>query len=274
MAIISDENARPLEAAFREIVSLTRSLLAFQADLGWQGADIAPTLLQPHVAAPPVPAQKVTASPLPNVPMAQTFPRALKEVLPAVGAPASLPGLQQDIASCKRCGLASSRTHALLGRGPSNARVMFIAGAPNRDEDLQGEIGVGDVGALFDRMLKAIGLTRSDIYLVPALRCRPPKDRPFSAEEALTCQSLLSRQIAAIQPKILVLLGEAASLAVLGPESHFSSLCGTWQQAFGLPTLVTYAPAHLLATPADKRAAWVDLQALQARLVSPQGTAT
>lgn len=170
-------------------------------------------------------------------------------------------GLIQQVQQCTLCDLHATRTQTVFGVGKRNATVMFIGEAPGAEEDKQGEPFVGRAGQLLNEMLRAIRLQRDDVYIANILKCRPPGNRDPKPEEAAQCVAYLQRQIALVQPKLLVALGRVAAqrllqtdvaLARLRLQRHQYSECN-------VPLIVTYHPAYLLRTPQDKRKAWEDL---------------
>ncbi len=174
--------------------------------------------------------------------------------------------LKAEVAACMKCGLCHKRTNTVFGVGDEKAKWLFIGEGPGRNEDARGEPFVGPAGKLLDNMLLALGLRRGDnAYIANIVKCRPTdptgKDRPPTAEEAAACLPYLLRQIALIQPTVIVALGKTAALALLGldPETPVSSLRGKLHRYAERPLVVTYHPAYLLRSPNEKRKAWADL---------------
>ncbi len=174
--------------------------------------------------------------------------------------------LEASIRACTRCGLCEGRTHAVPGVGDRNARWLFVGEGPGRTEDQQGEPFVGPAGKLLDNMLRALGLARGEAtYIANVVKCRPVgadgRDRPPSPDEIAACLPYLQRQIALIQPDIIVALGKVAALALLGlpQDGSLSSVRGKPASYAGRPLLPTFHPAYLLRKPADKALAWRDL---------------
>ncbi|MFJ3058770.1 uracil-DNA glycosylase family protein [Herbaspirillum sp. NPDC087042] len=176
------------------------------------------------------------------------------------------PALKQQVADCRRCGLCQGRKNTVFGVGDEKAKWLFIGEGPGRNEDMQGEPFVGPAGKLLDNMLAAMGVKRGDnAYIANIVKCRPTdengRDRPPSPQEVAACLPYLQRQIALIQPTVLVALGKTAALALLGldPSTPVSRLRGTVHRYQDLPLVVTYHPAYLLRTLNDKSKAWADL---------------
>ncbi len=174
--------------------------------------------------------------------------------------------LRQAVAGCTRCGLCRNRTKTVFGVGDEKAKWLFVGEGPGRNEDLQGEPFVGPAGKLLDNMLIAIGVRRGvNTYIANVVKCRPTdengRDRAPTPQEVAACMPYLQRQIALIQPTVIVALGKTAALALLGadPATPVSKLRGTVHQYAGHPLIVTYHPAYLLRNPVDKRKTWADL---------------
>ena len=176
--------------------------------------------------------------------------------------------LQASVAQCRACGLCKSRRNTVFGVGDRQAQWMVIGEAPGENEDLQGEPFVGQAGKLLDNMLKAIGLNRSvegakdgqaGVYIANTLKCRPPGNRNPEPVELQTCAPYLVRQVALVQPKIILAMGRFAVQSLLQTTEPIGKLRGRVHQYQGLPVVVTYHPAYLLRNPADKAKAWADL---------------
>ncbi|MDZ7663499.1 uracil-DNA glycosylase [Thiohalophilus sp.] len=169
--------------------------------------------------------------------------------------------LRQQVAVCQLCELHQSRTQTVFGVGNEQARWLIIGEAPGVDEDRQGEPFVGRAGKLLNAMLQAVGLSREQVYIANILKCRPPNNRDPRPEEAAACFPYLRRQIELIQPDLIIALGRVAAQRLLDCTTSLARLRGTVHrlEATGTPVVVTYHPAYLLRTPADKRKAWEDL---------------
>jgi uracil-DNA glycosylase len=138
---------------------------------------------------------------------------------------------------------------------------MIVGEAPGAEEDVSGLPFVGKAGQLLTRMLAAIGLSRSDVYIGNVLKCRPPANRPPAPDEIVACRPYLREQIELLRPELLLLLGNHATRAVLGTDRGITSLRGRIATSpEGWKTLPTYHPAYLLRTPGAKAEAWMDLK--------------
>ena len=172
----------------------------------------------------------------------------------------SWPELKQKVRDCTECKLRAGCTQTVFGVGDEKADWLFVGEGPGADEDVRGEPFVGKAGQLLDNMLLAIKLKRgNNVYIANIVKCRPPANRAPEAEEVATCLPYLQKQIALIQPKIIVALGKIAATALLGKNSTLGSLRGTLHDYQGTPLIVTYHPAYLLRSPSEKAKAWQDL---------------
>ena len=170
------------------------------------------------------------------------------------------PALQARVASCTACALHAKRNKTVFGVGDERAAWLFVGEGPGAEEDEQGEPFVGQAGKLLDNMLAAIDLKRgANVYIANIVKCRPPGNRNPQPDEAQACSSYLQRQIALIQPKLIVALGKVAAVNLLGRDASIASLRGQMHAYRGIPLIVTYHPAYLLRTLQDKAKAWQDL---------------
>jgi DNA polymerase len=179
--------------------------------------------------------------------------------------------LRERVATCTRCGLAATRTQTVFGVGNHAAEWLVVGEAPGAEEDLRGEPFVGRAGQLLNAMLRAIGLTREQVYIANMLKCRPPQNRDPLAGEVAECAPYLERQVALLKPKIVLVVGRIAAQNLLQttvPLGRLRQQVHTYGAA-RVPMVVTYHPAYLLRTPGDKRKAWDDLKF--AREVSARG---
>lgn len=198
----------------------------------------------------------------------ETFPvTALPSAAPGVPVVAKLSWneLAQQVANCQLCDLHATRKQAVFGVGNQQADWLIIGEAPGAEEDRQGEPFVGRAGQLLNAMLKAIGLAREQVYIANILKCRPPNNRDPLPEEAACCSPYLQRQIELIQPRLILALGRIAAQRLLQTNTSLARLRGQVHtlEATGTPVIVTYHPAYLLRSPAEKRKAWQDLQFAQ-----------
>ena len=188
---------------------------------------------------------------------------------PSVLAPASFDSLDAHrtaICECQKCPLGRTRNKFVYGVGNPNADLMFVGEAPGADEDRLGEPFVGRAGQLLDKIVAAMGLDRSKVYIANILKCRPPGNRDPLPEEIDLCIPYLKEQIRSIRPKLMVALGRIAAQALLDTKTPLGKLRGSWHEFETIPLLVTYHPAALLRFSQYKRDTWADMQIVMARL--------
>jgi DNA polymerase len=170
--------------------------------------------------------------------------------------------LRERVAGCTACDLCKTRTQTVFGVGNTRAEWLVIGEAPGAEEDRQGEPFVGRAGQLLNAMLLAIGLPRETVFIANVLKCRPPGNRDPKPEETARCLPFLHAQIALLEPKIILVVGRIAAQTLLQTDVPLARLRGKLHR-FGdanTPLVITYHPAYLLRTPADKRKAWEDLK--------------
>jgi uracil-DNA glycosylase family 4 len=174
--------------------------------------------------------------------------------------------LKTAVAGCTKCDLCRTRKKTVFGVGDEKAKWLFVGEGPGRNEDAQGEPFVGPAGKLLDNMLRAMGLKRGEnAYIANIVKCRPTdadgRDRPPALDEVAACMPYLDRQIDLIKPTIIVALGKTAALSLLklDPATPVTKLRNSIHRYANLPLVVTYHPAYLLRSPADKRKTWADL---------------
>jgi DNA polymerase len=222
----------------------------------------------------PAPAARQPAPPIAGAPV-RKFATAAPDV--AVGAArtaarnaASLVDLQKALEAFEGCGLKATAKNLCFYRGASQAPVMIIGEAPGRDEDIEGRPFVGRAGQLLDRMIAAAGWTETDVHITNIVYWRPPGNRPPTPQEAEVCRPFLERQIELVAPRVLLLMGGAASKQILRSDEGILKIRGRWQTLeFGnlkVPVIATLHPVYLLRTPIAKRQAWRDILAVNETL--------
>src|SRR5258706_7437892 len=186
---------------------------------------------------------------------------------------AALKLIREDLGDCTRCKLhQQGRKQIVFGVGNPRAELMFVGEGPGADEDAQGEPFVGRAGQLLNIMIAAMGLRREDVYIANVVKCRPPGNRTPERNECDTCGPFLMRQIAAIQPKVMVALGATAAKFLLGLNDSMANLRGRFYEisppgaAAPSKLAVSYHPAYLLRDPRQKAEAWKDLQMVMREL--------
>jgi uracil-DNA glycosylase len=170
--------------------------------------------------------------------------------------------------ACEKCRLAKTRTNVVYGVGNPNADLMFIGEAPGRDEDLKGEPFVGRAGQLLTDIIKAMKLTRDDVYIANVIKCRPPENRNPEADELEECRPFIRRQIEIIKPKVIVTLGKFALQSLMQRGYAITGARGQWLEYDGVKVMPTYHPAYLLRNPAAKKDVWADMKKVMAELSS------
>ena len=172
----------------------------------------------------------------------------------------TLEDVWRDIGDCTRCVLCSGRTQVVNTHGNSKARLMFVGEAPGADEDAQGKPFVGRAGQLLTKMIEAMGLKREEVIIGNVNRCRPPGNRQPTLEEAAICRPFLFREIAAIRPEVIVVMGNTALRNLLEVREGITRVRGRFQDFRGIKVMPTFHPAYLLRDPSKKRETWDDLK--------------
>jgi DNA polymerase len=184
---------------------------------------------------------------------------------PAGVAAMDWPALREAVAACRACRLCEGRRNTVFGVGNERAHLMVVGEAPGEQEDRQGEPFVGAAGQLLDRMLAAIGLARTpgtperQVFIANTLKCRPPGNRNPEPDEMVKCEPFLQRQLALVQPRVILAMGRFAVQALLRSTEPIGRLRGRVHAYEGVPLVVTYHPAYLLRNLPDKAKAWDDL---------------
>ena len=171
--------------------------------------------------------------------------------------------LRRDCAGCRGCSLAGTRRNLVFGVGNEQAEVMFIGEGPGEQEDLQGVPFVGPAGKLLDDMLEMIDLNRQKVYIANIVKCRPPRNRdPLNVEQE-ACRPWLNRQIALVNPKIIVCLGRIAAMSLIREDFRITREHGQWFDRDGRRLMATYHPSALLRDVDKRPEAFMDLRALR-----------
>jgi DNA polymerase len=179
----------------------------------------------------------------------------------------SLERIREDIGECTRCKLHTSRTHIVFGEGNADAELMFVGEGPGADEDATGRPFVGAAGKLLDKIIEAIGLARADVYIANVVKCRPPGNRKPEKDETGTCEQFLFRQIATIDPKVIVALGNTPLESLLNLKTGgITKARGQFYDYNGIKLMATFHPAYLLRDPTKKREVWEDMKKVRAEL--------
>lgn len=245
-----------------EIVQETRKLLSFQRSLG---IETYPTTaaLQSFLADDNRPTTNNTGGIAEKLPVP---PPGKNEPPPALTSDdATLEEIRLDLGDCKRCGLKNRRDKIIFGTGAADADLFIVGEWPDSDEGKAGKPFQGANGELLDRMLQAIGMTRDQVYLTNIVKCRPDQDHAPDEKELKACRSFLLRQIAVVNPKVILAMGPTASRTLLNNKNPLSRLRGRYHTFHGIDLMPTFHPAFLIANPAMKKATWLDLQMVRKR---------
>ena len=216
-----------------------------------------PTIQRPaSVVAAKANAPMTPFTPPPSVPVAQPLAEGVDRM--------SWPELQSAIETCQACTLCGHRQKSVVGVGDVQADWMVIGDPVPEAEGQHGEPFVGPAQQLLNNMLKAVGLSReatgaSGVYITSSLKCRLPANRNPSAQELATCEPYLARQVALVQPKVIVLMGRFSMQSLLQTQEPLGKLRDRVHHYCGVPVVVTYHPESLLRSAPDKAKAWADL---------------
>ena len=171
--------------------------------------------------------------------------------------------LKAECAACRACSLCMGRNNLVFGVGNENSDLMFIGEGPGEQEDLQGEPFVGPAGKLLDDMLEMIDLDRSKIYIANMVKCRPPHNRDPQASEIAACRPWLERQIALVNPRLIVCLGRIAAMSLIREDFRITREHGQWFERNGRRIIATFHPSALLRDPSRRPDAFMDLREIR-----------
>jgi DNA polymerase len=183
--------------------------------------------------------------------------------------PLTIEEVAEECRNCKKCPLYLARTTVVPGEGNSKAKVIFIGEAPGEEEDLQGKPFVGKAGQLLTKILQSIDIKREDIFITNMVKCRPPGNRNPSPSEIETCYPYLETQIALINPKIIVTLGNVPTQYLLETTQGITALRGQWQDWIGeIKIFPMFHPSYLLRNEgtfpgSPKELTWKDVKTLK-----------
>lgn len=179
--------------------------------------------------------------------------------------------VRADLGDCTRCVLHEKRTNLVFGVGNPSADLMFIGEGPGFEEDRQGIPFVGPAGQLLTKIIRAIDLSRDDVYIANVVKCRPPGNRDPEPEEVEECRSFLDRQVDAIRPKVICALGRVSALNLLRTDEGITRIRGRMYPYRGAKLVPTFHPAYLLRNPEKKRECWQDMKLIR-RLLDGQSS--
>jgi len=177
--------------------------------------------------------------------------------------------LEGEIRDCRACRLSRTRRQAVPGEGSPHADLVFIGEGPGHDEDVQGRPFVGRAGQLLTRIIKAMGYERPEVYITNIVKCRPPENRNPLPDEMTCCAPFLERQLAIIQPRVIVTLGNVPTQFLLETREGISALRGRFQQRGDIQVMPTFHPSYLVRNEQNrelKRKVWEDMQKVMAVL--------
>jgi DNA polymerase len=178
----------------------------------------------------------------------------------------NLPQIRSDLGDCRRCKLWEGRTNLVFGAGNPQARLVFVGEAPGFDEDKTGEPFVGKAGRLLTKIIGAMNMSRDEVYICNVIKCRPPGNRNPEPDEVKTCLPFLKRQLEAVRPEVICVLGSVATRALLQKEVFISRVRGKLFDYRGIKVMPTFHPSYLLRNPDKKREVWEDVQKIMALL--------
>lgn len=245
-----------IESELLDIVTQVRKHLEYQKTLGVSSIEMIPAL----TASPPdetdapssVNKAQASATQTENVPTIEK-PGPCQSV--------GLTSVREELGNCSRCKLHKGRKTIVFGEGDPSSLLVFVGEGPGYEEDQQGRPFVGAAGQLLtDIIVKGIKLGREDVYICNIVKCRPPNNRNPEPDEIAACEPFLLKQIEAINPKIIVALGNIAAKTLLKTGEGITSLRGRWQSYHGIPVMPTFHPAYLLRNPKDKALVWEDIK--------------
>ncbi|HET6202815.1 MAG TPA: uracil-DNA glycosylase [Planctomycetota bacterium] len=258
----------PVAESLQLVAALRRRLL----DAAAAGVDA----IRRERSSPPTPKQ-VPASPPPPVPERSAIGPSLfdaaADAAPKLSTEAKVAALETiaaEVRACTKCRLHKGRTNAVPGEGNPNARILFVGEGPGENEDLQGRPFVGRAGELLTKIVEAgMGLPRGEVFIANVVKCRPPENRAPLPDEAAACLPFLHRQIAAVNPELIVPLGKPATAATLETDEPMGKLRGRVFRRDGRTVVPTYHPAYLLRNPHAKKEVWEDIQVAMKELGLP-----
>lgn len=221
----------------------------------------------PPPSAPPVvetPDLFESSTPVPAPPRAAAPESATAESAPVLSYPERverLSAIAREVAACRNCCLCQERTHVVPGQGNPMSPLVFVGEGPGADEDEQGLAFVGRAGRLLGDIIKAMQLTRDDVFICNVVKCRPPGNRTPAPDEMTACEPFLKRQLEIIRPSVIVALGAVALRCLLRDNRiSITKIRGHWHAYEGIPMMPTFHPAYLLRNPPEKKWVWEDMK--------------
>jgi len=253
-----------------------RAHLAFFGELGVDGVRLEPEWRSraERQAAIPSLVEAEEAVEAAAAPPAERMEAAIEPVRVFASETEALDALRVEIGpDCRLCKLHTlGRKQVVFGVGNPNADLMFVGEAPGADEDIQGEPFVGRAGQLLTKIIEAMGMKRSDVYIANVIKCRPPGNRNPEPDEVERCEPFLFRQIDIIKPKVVVALGKFAAQSLLRTTEPITRLRGREYKFRSAILMPTFHPAYLLRNPSSKREVWEDMKRVRAILTEHADT--
>jgi uracil-DNA glycosylase family 4 len=181
--------------------------------------------------------------------------------------PSELSAIREELGNCERCKLHKGRKNIVFGEGNPKAVLVFVGEGPGLEEDQRGRPFVGAAGQLLtDIIVKGMKIKREDVYICNIVKCRPPDNRNPEPDEIEACEPFLEKQLAAINPAVIVALGNTALRTLLKTPEGITALRGKWQTYHGIPLMPTFHPAYLLRNPNGKKLVWEDIQRVMKKI--------
>lgn len=249
------------EQELLEIVTQVRTHLEYQRALGVTSM---PTLSVSSTAPIQAAVSATADAALLRTAVTPTAPVQAKPIVPQS---TGLEEVRSELGDCTRCKLHTGRTNIVFGEGNPHAELVFVGEGPGQEEDQQARPFVGAAGQLLtDIIVKGMQLKREDVYICNIVKCRPPENRNPEPEEIEACEPFLIKQLQAIKPKVIVVLGNVAAKTLLKTTEGITKLRGAWKTFQGIPVMPTFHPAYLLRNPKDKALVWKDIQQVMEKL--------
>ncbi|MBI5745595.1 MAG: uracil-DNA glycosylase [Nitrospirae bacterium] len=198
--------------------------------------------------------------------MGMTETESEPPMLPRINFTTTLTSIRAEIGDCRRCKLHLKRKNIVFGAGNVDARLVFVGEGPGEDEDIEGLPFVGRAGQLLTKIIEAMDMKRSDVYIANIVKCRPPNNRNPEPDEIDSCIPFLKRQLEAISPLLIVALGTFAAQTLLGSRERISQMRGRFHSYNGIKVMPTFHPSYLLRNPDEKRVVWEDMKMVMEEL--------
>jgi len=253
----------------RELLEQTREVLAYHQQMGVSELPSTPEM-EKFLAGSQSGAAPATgkAAPLLCGKTGQKAASQNPEPTPKISISQPLAEICLDIDDCTKCELHRKRSRIIAGSGSGKAGLLIIEDQPSGPEEKDAHPFAGEAGELFDRMLKAINLKRQEVYLTSLVKCRPPEDRDADQEEIQICLPYLTRQIAAVNPAVICVMGPLSAGVLTGSKEPLFRIRGRFHDFHGTPLMATFHPRFLLRNEEMKKGSWQDLQLIQKKLIS------